>query len=117
MKPEKPCGILRVFSRLYAELGKPITAEEWHTALLLPDDYEISKIEPIAEYFELHILTWDIPLNGDGRIQSVHLSPICTQDSEQGTITCTGMGISYTIAIPVQAQKQRKREATIHTKG
>jgi hypothetical protein len=112
MKPEKPGGILRVSGRLYVDLGKPLTAEEWHTALLLPDDYEISKIEPIEQYFELHVLTWDIPINGDGRIKKVYLTPHVTRDNEQEIVSCTGMGISYTVDIPLSQQKHKKIEVT-----
>jgi hypothetical protein len=42
MVPEKPSGILRVSGRVYKELGKPTTAEEWHAALLLPDDCHLT---------------------------------------------------------------------------
>jgi hypothetical protein len=67
---------------------------------------EIKHIEQIERYFELHVLTWDIPI---GRpVKSAYLTPHYTRDTVQGVVTCTGMGISYTADIPVQAQKQKK---------
>lgn len=39
-------GILQVSATLWDVLDKPVTSQEWHKALLLPDAYEIEHITP-----------------------------------------------------------------------
>jgi len=40
----KEQGLLYVSECVWPELGKPETPEQWKTALLLPDDYEIERV-------------------------------------------------------------------------
>lgn len=60
-------GCMRVSMGIYAFLGSPTTPDEWHKALLLPDNYEILRVERKAsqDLFELTLLSEDIPV-GEG---------------------------------------------------
>ena len=60
-------GCMRVSIGIHPDLNSPVTADEWHKALLLPDNYEVTQIERREEtgLFELTLLSEDIP-TGEG---------------------------------------------------
>ncbi len=41
---EKGRGILHVTADVWALIGKPTTPDEWHKVLLLPDTYEVERV-------------------------------------------------------------------------
>lgn len=64
-------GYIRVSASLWDETGKPETPEAWHKVLLLPETYEIERIEH-HEYgdargnvFDVFVQHEDIPIIGD----------------------------------------------------
>lgn len=38
-------GRIQISAALWAEIGKPETPEAWHKALLLPENYEVERVE------------------------------------------------------------------------
>lgn len=58
---------MRVAISVHPDLDSPTTFDEWHKALLLPDNYEITQIEKkeLEGFFELTLLSEDIPV-GEG---------------------------------------------------
>ncbi len=58
-------GTLRVSTFLWPDLGSPVTPQDWAKAILLPDDYEIERVERDekvpGELFKLIVVSERIP--------------------------------------------------------
>ncbi len=63
-KITKGRGCMEVAISLHPDLKFPTTTSEWHKALLLPDNYEVTQVEKRDSkgIFELTLVSEDIPV-------------------------------------------------------
>jgi hypothetical protein len=89
-------GYISVQARAWSEIGSPETPEQWHKALLLPEDYEIERIERDrhvrqGELFGVFVRHEDIPIIGD-HTPMPEIKPLYTR-TEDGTTALSSIEI------------------------
>lgn len=78
------CGRIQVSAALWVALGKPETPEAWHKALLLPENYEVERVEQAVNgVYNAWVLSEDIlTVIGAERVSPVDVIPNYRRDEE-----------------------------------